>query len=208
MTPKIELTLFDDTIFKLQLSLLRRRIAVPVSGGLDSAILYYIVKYLSLQDDRYQVTPYTLEREDGSKTHAQSVIDFVHDKLQCDRTLTSYIPISAKDSNMQVAEGLSLVSKKSSNIIYIGYIKTLPEHALHGVPPPFIARDNEVLKHPFMLLTKAHIVDIIVKLDANKLFELTHSCVYDIDGRCGICNRCNERDWAFKQLSLIDPGTK
>lgn len=49
MTPKIELTLFDDTIFKLQLSLLRRRIAVPVSGGLDSAILYYF-EQLSLVD--------------------------------------------------------------------------------------------------------------------------------------------------------------
>jgi predicted phosphoadenosine phosphosulfate sulfurtransferase len=208
MTPKIELTLFDDTKFKLQLSLLRRRIAVLVSGGLDSAVLYYLVKYLSLQDSRYDVTPYTLDREDGSKTHAQPVIDYVHDKLNCDRRLTRYVPLSTQDSNMQVSQGLSLVLKKTTNIIYLGYIKTLPEHAMHGVPPPFVAIDTEIVKHPFMSLTKAHIVDIAIKLDTIKLFELTHSCVYDIVGRCGVCNRCNERAWAFEQLSLDDPGTK
>ena len=57
-------------------------------------------------------------------------------------------------------------------------------------------------------LNKAHIVQLIVQLGLEKLFTLTHSCVYDIDTPCGDCNRCNERAWAFTQLGLIDPSTK
>lgn len=208
MTPKLELLLYDNTAFKLQLSLLRRRIAILVSGGLDSALLYYLVKKLSLEDDRYIVTPYTLERLDGSKNHAQSVIDYVHDTLQVDRTITNYIPIVNTDSNLQVAEGMSLVLKEPINILYMGHIKILDEHALHGVPTPYVPIDSDLVKNPLKDLTKAHVVDMITKLNIEQLFLLTHSCVYNIDGRCNQCNRCNERAWAFDQLGLADPGIK
>ena len=208
MTPKLEMSLYDNTVFKLRLPLLRRRIAVLVSGGLDSALLYYLVKKLSLDDDRYTVIPYTLERNDGSKSHAQLVIDYVHDILKIDRLSTSYIPLSNTDSNLQVAEGITLVLKKSINLLYMGHIKTLPEHALHGVPTPYVPVDYEGFNNPFKDLTKAHVVDLVTKLNIEKIFELTHSCVYDMDDRCNVCNRCNERAWAFEQLGLIDPGTK
>lgn len=208
MTPEIKITLHDGSEFKLRFPLLRRRIAVLVSGGLDSAVLYYIVKYLVIQDNRYEVTPYTLERNDGSKNHAQLIIDYVHDILECDRRNTTYIPISSTDNDTQVVEGISRVSKEPINLLYMGYIKTLPEHTLHGVPPPYVPVDNENFKSPLKDLTKAHVVDLAIKLGIEKIFELTHSCVYDIDGRCNNCNRCNERAWAFQQLSLIDPGIK
>lgn len=204
----MEIALFDDKVFKLRLPLLRRRVAVLVSGGLDSAVLYYIIKYLSLQDTRYEVTPYTLERNDGSKNHAQLVIDYVHDILDCDRKPTTYIPISETDNNRQVVEGIAKMSMESANLLYMGYIKTLPEHTLHGVPPPYVPVDREDFKSPLKDLTKIHVVDLAMRLGIEKIFELTHSCVYDIEGRCNTCNRCNERAWAFDQLSLIDPGVK
>jgi len=166
------------------------------------------VKKLSLEDDSYVVTPYTLERQDGSKNHAQMIIDYVHDMLGVDRLTTNYIPITAKDSNLQVAEGMRLVLKEPINILYMGHIKILPEHALHGVPTPHVPFDHENTKNPFKDLTKVHIVDIVAKLNIEQLFVLTHSCVYDIAGRCNKCNRCNERAWAFSQLGLVDPGIK
>lgn len=208
MIPEIKIALYDGSLFSMRFTPLRYNIAVLVSGGLDSALLYYLVKYLSLQDSRYRVTPYTLERADGSKKHTQAVIDYVHDTLNRERILTTYVPITNEDSNLQVAEGTKILLETQIKLLYVGYIKTLPEHALHGVPPPFVPKDSNILRCPLKDLTKAHVVDLIVKLGIEKLFELTHSCVYDIDGSCNECNRCNERAWAFEQLSLIDPSIK
>jgi hypothetical protein len=208
MTPKLEISLFDDTNFKLRLPLLRRNIGVLVSGGLDSALLYYIAKSLEIQDNRYKVIPYTLERDDSSKSHAQPVIDYVHDKLNIGRLDTRYIPITQTDSDTQVTEGIRKLLKEKLSLVYVGIITTLPEHALHGVRPPYFPVDYELVNYPLKQLTKDHVVDMIIKLGIDKLFELTHSCVYDTVGRCNKCNRCNERAWAFTQLGLIDPGTK
>lgn len=207
MTPKLEISLFDDTTFKLRLPLLRRNIGVLVSGGLDSALLYYMAKSLEIQDARYKVIPYTLNRDDGSKNHAQLVIDYVHDKLKIDRLSTIHIPILQTDSNAQVTEGISKLLKEKLSLVYVGIITTLPNHAMHGVGSPYFPVDYELVNYPLKHLTKDHVVDMIIKLGIDELFELTHSCVYDIAGRCNKCNRCNERAWAFNQLGLIDPGT-
>ncbi len=210
MTPKLDLLLGTGdelTPLKIQLPLLQRRIAVLVSGGLDSAILYYILKSLVLQDSRYTLTPYTLIRADGSSRHAQLVIDYVNSVLGCNEEKTIPVPIKQTNSDSQVAEGIVEVLKEPVNIVYVGIITTLPKHALHGVSPPYDPVDTESVKYPLKKLTKLHVVDAIRKLNLDKLFELTHSCVYDIVGRCNECNRCNERAWAFEQLGLVDPGT-
>lgn len=204
MTPKLQLTLFDDTDFSFRLPFLQRRIAVLVSGGLDSALLYYLVKTLAVQDDRYTVIPYTLERKDGSKRHAQQVIDYVHDKLDIDRIETTYVPITETDNERQVSEGISKVLQTKNNILYVGLIRTLPEHALHGVPTPVIPKDSVTVMFPFRDLYKTHVVDMIQKLQITELYGLTHSCVYDIEHNCNKCNRCNERHWAFQTLDIID----
>lgn len=207
MTPKLEISLFDGTTFKLQLPLLRRNIGVLVSGGLDSALLYYMAKSLEIQDARYKVIPYTLNRADGSKNHAQLIIDYVHDKLKIERLSTIYMPILQTNSNAQVTEGISKLLKEKLSLVYVGIITTLPKHALHGVGSPYFPVDYELVNYPLKHLTKDHVVDMIIKLDIDELFTLTHSCVYDTVGRCNKCNRCNERAWAFSQLGLIDPGT-
>lgn len=204
MTPKIQLTLFDETNFKFQLPLLQRRIAVLVSGGLDSSLLYYLVKSLAIQDSRYTVVPYTLERKDGSKRHAQHVIDYVHNKLNIDRMETIYVPLVETDTERQVSEGISKILKTNNNILYVGLIQTLPEHALHGVPTPLIPKELSNVVFPLKNLYKTHIIDMMQKLKLTELYGLTHSCVYDITHKCNECNRCNERHWAFQMLDMID----
>ena len=210
MTPKLELLLGKDNELmplKIQLPLLQRRIAVLVSGGLDSALLYYLLKSLVITDSRYSLTTYTIDRSDGSSRHAQPVIDYINSSLGCVSEKTNRIAIDQVDSNYQVTAGIRELMKTSKNLIYVGLIKTLPEHTLHGVPPPYNPVDSELVKYPLKNLTKMHVVDAISKLNLHQLFELTHSCVYDLEYRCNNCNRCNERAWAFDQLNLIDPGT-
>ena len=187
---------------------LHRRIGVLVSGGLDSALLYYLIKKLTLTDDRYSVIPYTIIRNDGSSRYAQPVIDYVHEILGIEQQYATKLDIAETDSELQVAAGMCELRSTDRNLIYIGIIQTLEEHALHGVPKPYVPTNSELFNYPLKDLTKAHIVQLIIQLGLEKLFTLTHSCVYDIDTPCGVCNRCNERAWAFTQLGLIDPGTK
>ena len=186
---------------------LHRRIGVLVSGGLDSALLYYLIRKLTLSDDRYSVIPYTIIRNDGSSRYAQPVIDYVHESLGIEQQYATKLDIDEIDSELQVAAGMRELRNTDRNLIYIGIIQTLEEHALHNVPKPYVPINSEMFNHPLKDLTKAHVVQLIIQLGLEKLFTLTHSCVYDIDTPCGVCNRCNERAWAFSQLGLIDPGT-
>jgi hypothetical protein len=186
---------------------LHRRIGVLVSGGLDSALLYYLIRKLTLTDNRFSVVPYTITRNDGSSRYAQPVIDYVHEILGIEQQYATKLDIDETDSELQVAAGMRELGNTDRNLIYIGIIQTLEEHALHGVPKPYVPTNSERFNYPLKDLNKAHIVQLIIQLGLEKLFTLTHSCVYDIDTPCGHCNRCNERAWAFTQLGLIDPGT-
>jgi 7-cyano-7-deazaguanine synthase in queuosine biosynthesis len=186
---------------------LYRRIGVLVSGGLDSALLYYLIRKLTLTDSRFSVVPYTITRNDGSSQYAQPVIDYVHQILGIEQQYSTKLDIDETDSELQVAAGMRELRNTNRNLIYIGIIQTLEEHALHGVPKPYVPKNSEMFNYPLKDLTKAHVVQLIIQLGLEKLFTLTHSCVYDIDIPCGVCNRCNERAWAFSQLGLIDPST-
>lgn len=193
----------DIRTLKLHFSFLQRRIGVLVSGGLDSALLYYILRMM--QTTQYIITPYTIARnDDGSDIYAQKVIDYVNNALVKETQLTTIVPIKEQNSELQVSAGVREVMKYNSNILYLGLIETLPEHAI-GVPKPWTPVDSFRVNFPFKNLNKSHIVDLINKFNITELFEITHSCVY-VTGRCNICNRCNERSWAFTKLGLIDTG--
>ena len=208
MTIRLESTVKGDIRHVTIKLTLHRRIGVLVSGGLDSALLYYLIKKLTLTDDRYSVIPYTIIRNDGSSRYAQPVIDYVHEVLGIEHQYATKLDIDETDSELQVAAGMRELRNTDRNLIYIGIIQTLEEHALHGVPKPYVPVNSEMFNYPLKDLTKAHIVQLTIQLGLEKLFTLTHSCVYDIDTPCGNCNRCNERAWAFTQLGLIDPSTK
>ena len=177
-----------------------------MSGGLDSTLLYYLIRKLTLSDDKFSVVPYTITRNDGSSRYAQPVIDYVHEILGIEQQYSTKLDIDETDSELQVAAGMLELHKTNRNRIFIGIIQTLEEHALHGVPKPYVPVNSERFNYPLKDLNKAHVVQLIMQLGLEKLFTLTHSCVYDVDVPCGACNRCNERAWAFSQLGLIDPG--
>lgn len=207
MTPKLTLECgpkHDRRVLNITLPLLQRKIGVLVSGGLDSALLYYLIQ--SMIDSRYTVTPFVITRnDDGSDLYAQPVIDYVNNILEKPKQFATLLPINESNKELQVMAGMNLILDHNVNITYVGLIEALPIHCI-GVPDPYKPKDNDKFIYPFKNLNKSHIVDLIVKLNQTELFKITHSCVYKRN-RCGICNRCNERHWAFTELGLVDPGT-
>lgn len=204
MIPKIKFLVGTDNDIrelKIELPFLQRRIGVLVSGGLDSSLLYYLLK--SIINEKYTLTPYIINRNDGSMPYALNVIKHI-DSLFNHESKFNIVEINEPDSDLQVSAGIgTILSTNKVNVLYVGIIQTLPEHCI-GVSGPYVPTDSTLLKYPFKNLNKVHIVDCIKKLKLEHLFAITQSCVYN--NNCRICNRCNERNWAFKQLKLIDYG--
>jgi len=182
---------------KFNLPFLYKRIGILVSGGLDSAILYYILlKYNQNNNNWFTIKHYTIPNE--TEIHAEKVIKFVNNLFDIPFTGLNYIGDGLLDDTKRIPHAYNEVLKEQS-LVLCGHIEVLPEHSV-GVNYSQNWKDSYNIKYPFKGLNKSHIVDLVIKNEIPELFDLTHSCVYS--NICGICNRCNERNWAFKELVL------
>jgi 7-cyano-7-deazaguanine synthase in queuosine biosynthesis len=197
---------FDDRRkLSIRLSTLRRKIGVLVSGGLDSAILYYLMR--KIVKEPYVITPFVIIRDNGATIQAaEKVIAYINSTLDKPTQSPVLVDIGPDiDPHFQVQAGLVEIARNPlCNKIYMGVIETMPEHSIgYSISKP---NDDVIMQYPLKNLNKSHIIELIIQNGLQELFNITHSCVYEI-GRCGECNRCNERAWAFSRLGLVDSGT-
>jgi len=194
----------DRRTLNIWLHPLRKRVGVLVSGGMDSALLYYLLVKLNAEAGFiYKITPYTIIREQGSIEYAQPIVDYVNNLYDIPTSIIETVGDNTLAENLQVESGCTDVLKKS-NIIYLGLIEELEIHTI-GWRPPIKWKETENRLYPFKDLNKSHIVDLIFQFKQEKLFELSHTC--NMPGpRCGACNGCNERSWGLEQMGYTDPG--
>lgn len=177
-----------------------------VSGGIDSAILYYMLLAANMEvDNIHDIVPFTVLRKEGSKYFAKPVVAHV-----CGCFGLPYVePIIVGDNTLpekeQVKSGLQDVWSLGYDRAYTGIVEQLPEHMIGWEPIPY--QQSNRFKAPLCGLNKAHVVDLIRILGQSAIFYITHSCDIHELGRCGECNGCRERRWGFDQLGLTDPGT-
>ena len=193
----------DRRTLNIWLHPIRKRVGVLVSGGMDSALLYYLLVKLNAEAGfTHKITPYTILRKDGSPQYVPDIINYVHDLFNLPLITTEIVGDPALTENMQVETGARDALKKS-NILYMGLIEELAAFTI-GWRDPIKWNDSDSRIFPLKNLNKSHIVDLIVQFKQEKLFELTHSC--NMPGKCYNCNGCNERSWGFKQMGYTDPG--
>ena len=194
----------DRRILNIWLHPLRKRVGVLVSGGMDSALLYYLLVKLNAEAGfTHKITPYTILRKDGSPQYAPDIINYVHDLFNLTLITTEIVGDPTLSENMQVETGATDALKKS-NILYMGLIEELAAFTI-GWRDPIKWNNSDSRLYPLKDLNKSHIVDLIVQFKQEKLFELTHSC--NMPGKCYNCNGCNERSWGFDQMGHTDPGS-
>ena len=182
------------------------KIAIFISGGLDSAILYYLLlKANAEQGNLHQITTFMVERTEGSRYFARLVIAHVHSQFNIPYQEPIIVGDPSLPGHLQVMSGATSVIHMGFDSIYGGVITQCPEHIIGYDPAP--ESDLEMIKLPFKHLTKGYIIDLIVRHKQEALFYLTHSCSILEIGKCNTCNGCNERNWGFAQCGLVDPGT-
>jgi 7-cyano-7-deazaguanine synthase in queuosine biosynthesis len=181
---------------------------VLVSGGIDSAILYYLLLLENqLRGNMHEILPISMMRKEGSRYCSSIVVGHVNAHFKISFQEPQIIGDNTLPEEAQVKSAVNEALSSGFDIVYAGVIEQLPQHMVNWVPIP--SRETPKFKTPFQAINKSHIIDIIVKLKQEPLFYLTHSCSgenYQL-GRCNGCNGCNERAWGFGQLGLTDPGT-
>lgn len=189
--------------FKLQLPL-QKNVGVLVSGGMDSAVLYWLLVSLNHHAGHtHIIQPYTIYRTEGSPHYAPLVIDYVNRSWNINANAI-IVGDNTLPQKMQVESGIKeILNKRLSQVVYLGNITMRQEHAIGWTVP--CIRDMTTARSPMLNLDKSHIVDLIVQLNCKELFTISHSCIYSV-GHCGQCNGCMERKWGFDQLKLIDPA--
>ncbi len=195
----------DHDIRSLEICLPEKpsKIGVFVSGGIDSAILYYLL-HLENKDNKHTIVPFSIMRKEGSKYFSHLVPTHIQSELGLPLTKPIIVGKPNLPEDQQVKSGVMEVFQKGYDFVYVGVIEQLPLHMVGWQPIP--ATETEKFKTPLAKLNKSHIIDLVKKLKQEALFAITHSCSSLELGRCYNCNGCNERSWAFKQLDLEDPG--
>ena len=180
-------------------------IAVCVSGGIDSAILYYL---LMLENQRignlHDIIPVTVLRKEGSKNFAKLVIAHVLASFGKSYREPMILGDVTLPEDQQVKSAIQTAKWGGFKQAYVGIIEQLPEHTagwevIHAAPGKFY-------RTPLVNLQKHHVIDLVVKLKQEALFYITHACDQTEIARCNSCNGCRERAWGFEQLALSDPS--
>jgi len=191
-------------------------VAIMVSGGMDSAILYYALKVLN--PTKFIRTFCVPRKVDDSFNNSWNVHKKVAELL--DVTMTPPELIGKEDSVDSVLPTSDLIKSKRFKFVYDGVNHQVPLGYPFEIPEEFNtpqARgmafgqrpwrlDVPGLKTPFLHLYKYHIIDLYYRLGVESLIDVTHSCTAIPEGHCRDCMWCYERIWAFAQLDKTDPS--
>lgn len=182
-----------------------KKVGVFVSGGIDSALLYYLVLKESQTISAHEyIKPIIIHRKEGSRYYARPIIEKVN--VLCDYHAT---PVRLGNTTLSEPEQVKNAVTQAFRFppyfetVYVGVITNRPEHMI-GFDPIIIEPHDQVIT-PFKNLEKSHIIHMYYQLRIEHLLQHTHSCDQHETVPCGSCNGCRERAWGFDQLGLIDP---
>lgn len=196
--PQFSNTLAKNLYRKLNGLNKENEIGVLFSGGADSALLYFLLleEHLNTQSS-YRFTPYTILRE-GSRIHAQSVINWIHRYYGLAETALNVVGDPQLPDHQQVESGVREILLGKADFVFLGIIESRPEHS-HGW---WRHKFEETLqrKYPLLNLQKSHIIDLYYQKNLKDLLAITFSCNLSQHQPCNRCNGCLERNWGINEI--------
>jgi hypothetical protein len=194
------------------------RIGVMLSGGVDSAILYYLImlenfmrggRHAMGEDiDLYEIVPMCAPKKDGANFYAEKVNAEVCRLLGIPAPKILYIGNPWELHNEIVTN--AIVTALHYNVVTKIFVadNITPKVKFPGLEPQRVKSEHDAVQQPFFKMTKDKIIDLYYTNGVSNLLKVTHSCTEQKQGRCNQCWQCHERAWAFQQLGLSDPGTE
>jgi hypothetical protein len=194
-------------------------VALTMSGGLDTALLSYMVCKELLdtgrQPEDYIKWIFTIPKRDGAELYPDRIIDWINNKLKINlpkKTIIRIPNLHGMYHGSQVWESiLAALEKFNPDKLYMGDQRSAPESA--GIPIFRPVRSTTLegplpgrVLFPLNHLYKYHCIDLFYQLGLEELIHLTHSCTQLPVGRCNKCYHCLERSWGFAEAGRVDPS--
>ena len=178
---------------------------ILLSGGLDSAILLYL---LVKHNKGIKIQPFTIPKKDGAYLYADPIIDFFNRKFNFNIPGTVKAGSPDVHHSQQNASAVKEVFQKHQiDKIFIA-LNPVPDALKNypGVPHRAKESIDPRIIFPFVDFTKEKILSMLFDNGLEELISLTHSCTEQQVGRCRTCWQCQERAWAFQELKKQDCG--
>jgi hypothetical protein len=182
------------------------RYGILLSGGLDSAVLLYL---LIKSNPAIQIQPFTIAKTDGAVLYADPIVEHFNRKFNLSIPKTIVVGDPTVHHRRQSGTAVrDIFSKHNTDELFIGINQNPPElDSLPGAPDRDKKSNDPKIIFPFVDLYKDQILQLMYENDQEDLIDITHSCTEQQVGRCNRCWQCQERAWAFKQHNKQDTGT-
>jgi len=176
------------------------RLGMMLSGGMDSALLLYLLS-LNTQNE---IVCFTIPKTDGAANYVNPIIAWVNGKLGRNIQGSKLIGNPKLYHSAIINEAIKSIENEYDFLYFAG--NSYPSEILPGGPNR-IKRVNPKHIQPFFDCYKTDIVRSYIEFGILDLILLTHTCTEWEFGRCNNCWQCRERAWAFNQLNIQDIGT-
>lgn len=184
---------------------LDKKYGIMLSGGLDSAVLFYL---LIQKEPKICLQPFTIDKMDGAARYANPIVDHFNKKFNLTVPKTLYVGDPTVYHRLQSTTAvIDIFSNYQIDYLFIGINQNPPElENLPGAPKRDKRSKDPRIIFPFVDLYKTDIIKLLFKNNQEDLINITHSCTEQPIGRCNRCWQCTERAWSFSELGYEDSG--
>lgn len=185
-----------------------KKIGILVSGGIDSALVaYLLIKKNKQKNWPYIIVPFTIRRQGVSDEYSKPIVKLINKLLDVDWQLPIIIDPGDLHHSKMVGTAIDIIFYTLDfDLVYTGTNK-IPSIKLSGLAPARTKTTRpHMLKNPLENLEKSETIRLFYEYAIEELLIITHSCTQQTVGRCNNCWQCNERAWGFSQLEITDPG--
>ena len=182
-----------------------KKYGVMLSGGLDSAILLYL---LIKSNPEIKLQPFTIAKADGAALYANPIVDHMNSKFGLNIPHTIIVGDPTAYHRLQSTTAIiDIFNNHPVDYLYNALNTNPPELADRPGAPQRTKKSNDPkVILPFVNFYKDKILEIMYEEGQEDLIDINHTCTEQQHGRCSKCWQCQERMWAFKQLNKVDTG--
>ncbi len=188
-----------------------KKYGIMLSGGLDSAILLYLILK---ENKNISIQPFSIPKHDGSHMFVSGILEYFN--IQFDIKIPDTVLIGDPNTHHSQQSTTAIkqifVEYPEIDFIYFAtnqnptYDFDYDQYPEGSYPDRVKESPHPKILMPFIKMYKDEILKIVFDNDQGELLKLTHSCTEQKTGRCGRCFQCNERSWAFRRLNKLDIG--
>ena len=188
-----------------------KKIGLMVSGGLDSALLLFLLtieikdKNLTVDFNTYSVR----QDERSSLVHSKNVIDTI-EKLNGVSIKNTVFSNPEAHSDYEIIFGvLSALNKEHKtgmplNVLFMATTSVPEELTRFPGAPMRNSKPTLVVEQPWGDISKDNIVKYIKENNLQILIEHSLSCTNSKFTHCGQCWNCRERKWALDLNNQVE----